>query len=661
MHLKTITIAGFRCFGSEPVQFCLSKEMTAVVGSNASGKTALLHALSKVFGISRTQRMVHRSDFHLPPSANPKDKSPRSMLIEVVIELPELLDETATPETVAPVFRHMMIENSKTPPVCRIRLEARWDDDGTIAGEVSQNLYWVDSLDSEPKDEQKQQILASDRGLIQFIYTPASRDPDAQIRATTGALAARLMRAIQWSKETQDTVEEATNSLSDAFENEPAIKEINKVFQKRWSELYDELEDIDPKLSLISRQFDEVVSRLAVVFQEGPEGFERGLEELSDGQRSLFYFALITATYALERQVVAEEIEGFRIVELRIPALTIYALEEPENHLSPYYLARIIEQVRSVTKEGGAQAIITSHSPSVLGRILPEEVLFCHRSKETRTSTVTSVKMPSGKQEAAKFVRGAMQAFPELYFARFVLLVEGDSERIVLPRLAKALNFLIDPSFVAVVPLGGRHVQHFWHLLTQLKIPYATLLDLDLGRKGGGFGRVKAVIKQLLKHDVPREKLLQIEDDGVLSNEELKGMHKWQEPSDVENLIPWVTDMRKFGVFFSSPLDFDLMMLEAFPDAYGALVPRRGGPKKSVDSAADTILGQNAPGLTLYQNLFTSYVDHLPSYQYHFLTRSKPATHMAAISHLKDEEVISHLPEPIEAILQHVVDNLTRD
>ncbi|MYB01036.1 hypothetical protein F4X90_15380 [Candidatus Poribacteria bacterium] len=182
-----------------------------------------------------------------------------------------------------------------------------------------------------------------------------------------------------------------------------------------------------------------------------------------------------------------------------------------------------------------------------------------------------------------------------------------------------------------------------------------------MGRKGGGFGRVKAVIKQLLKHDVPREKLLQIEDDGVLSNEELKGMHKWQEPSDVENLIPWVTDMRKFGVFFSSPLDFDLMMLEAFPDAYGALVPRRGGPKKSVDSAADTILGQNAPGLTLYQNLFTSYVDHLPSYQYHFLTRSKPATHMAAISHLKDEEVISHLPEPIEAILQHVVDNLTRD
>ena len=78
----------------------------------------------------------------------------------------------------------------------------------------------------------------------------------------------------------------------------------------------------------------------------------------------------------------------------------------------------------------------------------------------------------------------------KLYFARFVLLVEGDSERIVLPRLAEALDLLIDPAFVAIVPLGRRHVQHFWRLLTHLGIPHATLLDRDLGRDGGGFGRV---------------------------------------------------------------------------------------------------------------------------------------------------------------------------
>nr|WP_294047753.1 DUF2813 domain-containing protein [Sphingomonas sp.] len=43
----------------------IASEITAVVGPNAAGKTALLHALSKLFGVSRAQRTVQRSDFHV--------------------------------------------------------------------------------------------------------------------------------------------------------------------------------------------------------------------------------------------------------------------------------------------------------------------------------------------------------------------------------------------------------------------------------------------------------------------------------------------------------------------------------------------------------------------------------------------------------------------
>ena len=95
------------------------------------------------------------------------------------------------------------------------------------------------------------------------------------------------------------------------------------------------------------------------------------------------------------------------------------------------------------------------------------------RASRTCLSDVSAVALPKDDEEAAKFVRGAMLAFPELYFARFVILGEGDSERVVLPRLAKAEGLLIDPAFVAIVPLGGRHVQHFWKLLHGLGIPYA--------------------------------------------------------------------------------------------------------------------------------------------------------------------------------------------
>ena len=658
MRLKKITLAGFRCFGMKPVKCSLSGRLTALIGPNASGKTALLHGLSKLFGVSRTQRTLYRSDFHLPPDIDPEDRSSRELFIDVLIEFPELLTGAATPETIAPVFRHMYIERPEGAPVCRMRLEAQWNDDGTVEGEISQQLYWVCTLEPNPTEEQKHSVSAADRGLIQLHYTPASRDPATQVRATAGALASRLLRTIEWSEGTREIVEGASDTLSEAFENETAIKAIGKALKKRWSGLHDEVVDTKPRFSLVSRRFEDIISRISVIFRQSPDGFERGLDALSDGQQSLFYFALASAVFDLERNVVLGKTEGFQAEELRIPALTIFALEEPENHLSPYYLARIIRQVRSLLKNGGAQAIVTSHSPSVLSRIYPREVRYFRHDSESRVSRIRPVKMPTGNQEAAKFVRNAMLSFPELYFARFVLLVEGDSERVVLPRLAQALDLLVDPAFVAVVPLGGRHVQHFWRLLSRLKIPYATLLDLDLGRRGGGFGRVKTVVKRLLEIDTPRDPLLDLGDGTLLSDDDLEEMHTWD---DIETLEAWVEDLQQYGVFFSSPLDFDLMMLEAFPEAYEAIIPDDGGPRMSIEKAASVVLGADGGGLDLYEDKFPSSANHLPAYRYHFLTRSKPATHVAAMAHMKKKHVLDNMPKSIEILLKHIAEKVRRD
>jgi putative ATP-dependent endonuclease of OLD family len=186
VHIESITLSGFRCFGPAPVTVALGNEITALVGPNAAGKTALLVGLGKLFGVSRAQRTVHRTDFHVAAGADPESREPRELCIEVMIGLPELVDGTATPETIAPCFRHMRLERTGAAPVCRLRLEARWEDDGTVDGEVSQELFWVDTLDPTLKDDQKHAVSAADRGLIHMYYTPAMRNARAEIRATTG-------------------------------------------------------------------------------------------------------------------------------------------------------------------------------------------------------------------------------------------------------------------------------------------------------------------------------------------------------------------------------------------------------------------------------------------------------------------------------------------
>lgn len=130
MRIESVTLSGFRCFGSDPITVPISSEITAVVGPNAAGKTALLHALSKLFGVSRAQRTVQRSDFHLGADDDPEDREPKDMFIDVLIGLPELADGTATPETIAPSFhftdaRAFMdaLSFAKAGPVVRSAIE----------------------------------------------------------------------------------------------------------------------------------------------------------------------------------------------------------------------------------------------------------------------------------------------------------------------------------------------------------------------------------------------------------------------------------------------------------------------------------------------------------------------------------------------------------
>ncbi|MDP9085220.1 MAG: DUF2813 domain-containing protein, partial [Pseudomonadota bacterium] len=116
MRIESDTLAGFRCFGPDAITVPIAAEITAVVGPNAAGKTALLHALAKLFGVSRTERTVERSDFHLGADDDPDDREAKDLVIDVLIGLPELADGTATAKTIAPSFRHMQIEREGKAP-----------------------------------------------------------------------------------------------------------------------------------------------------------------------------------------------------------------------------------------------------------------------------------------------------------------------------------------------------------------------------------------------------------------------------------------------------------------------------------------------------------------------------------------------------------------
>ncbi len=156
-----------------------------------------------------------------------------------------------------------------------------------------------------------------------------------------------------------------------------------------------------------------------------------------------------------------------------------------------------------------------------------------------------------------------------------MILGEGDSEEIILPKVWNAKNGDTDISGISIVPLGGRHVNHFWRLLNDLKIPHITLLDLDRERDGGGWGRIAYAVEQLIQYNPEKKSLLQ-SDKGTIS---LDAMKKWNVSDNMDLWIKWLEEN---DVFFSSPLDIDFLMLEQYKDVYISTLESSEGPQLMV-------------------------------------------------------------------------------
>jgi putative ATP-dependent endonuclease of OLD family len=271
------------------------------------------------------------------------------------------------------------------------------------------------------------------------------------------------------------------------------------------------------------------------------------------------------------------------------------------------------------------------------------------RNRHTGVSTASLLKLPEDDDEAAKFVREAVRAHPEIYFARHVIFGEGASEEIVLPRLADALGVPMDRSFVAIVPIGGRHIDHFWRLVNQLGISHTTLLDLDLGRSSGDVAQFKAAAMAMLAHRPLTDEDLKKNLNAALGNNRTGG---WGAKGWTDELVNgWWQFFEQHGVFFSAPLDLDMLMLSSYPNAYKVIPAGGKGPQASEDDAAKRALGADGFGTAAFGGKPEKAL--FPWYNYLFLgDRGKPAVHLAALARLDDAALEKGCPPLLRRLIE---------
>lgn len=550
MKLHSIRICNFQSYGPEPTELALDN-ITYLIGPNGSGKTAALQAISRLFAFDPSLRRVRRSDFHVPFNEEEAPEE-RELWIEADFSFKELEDDGDS-STVAPHFGHMRLDSPDEPPRVRFRLHATMG----INGDIEENLVYVLDLKADGTPKTTTPVPRSDRNNISVHYLPARRDPSEHITYGTNALLGRMLRAVNWDEQ-RETVKGLTNEVSHVLAKNPCIESLSQTLENTWKNFHKGDFFTSPAVTFSTSEIESLIRHLSISFAPGHDENLVDFSRLSDGQKSMLYLSLVLSAQEIGRTVLSGDNNTFDPVKLRPPVYTIVAIEEPENSLSPHYLGRIVNALSAMTENEDAQALLATHAPSMLRRADPNHIRYL-RLTSTRKTKVTGINLPGKHDEAHKFVREAVKAYPEIYFSRLVILGEGDSEEIVLPRILRAKGIAVDEAAVTIAPLGGRHVNHFWRLLEALEIPYLTLLDLDVARHQGGWGRFKYVNDQLLHH----------RPEDVLPKDH--GIPAWNSKEHkVRDHLHYLTQFEKRGVFFSYPLDLDFTLLSAFPDKYAA-------------------------------------------------------------------------------------------
>jgi putative ATP-dependent endonuclease of OLD family len=632
MKITTVRLNNFKCFGptTTEIQFA---EVSYVLGPNGSGKTAVLEALSRLFGSLAAQRVVRVDDFHVPLgwSASEVHGEEATLWLEADIEFPEA-GADGQHASVPPNFSHMAIGTHDGVPRIRVRLTALLASDG----EVEEKLEYILKVDEDGEPTSRANMSRYDRRHIEVHYLPARREPADQIAFTASSLIGRALRAADWSSE-RESLTDLMDDVTGVLVENPAIATIGGRLAEEWAGLHSGAFFTDPSIAFGRGELEGVLRQLTVTFSPSHGDTPLTFDRLSDGQKSLLYLSLVLAWQTLVRRLLSGEDASLDIDRLHPPVHTVIALEEPENSLAPQYLGRIVRQLRAACGHGDAQAVIATHAPTLLRRVDPESICFL-RLNAKREATVRRIVLPDDDEAAAKYVREAVEAYPELYFSRLVVLGEGDSELVVLPRVLSAAGIAEDDASVSVVPLGGRHVNHFWRLLSELEIPYVTLLDLDAGRYQGGWGRVTNALRQLNAVSTP----------PPFAVERIDALPKWNDDREFPQLgrpTQALNALERRGVFFSYPLDLDLMMLEAYPDAYDAAL------LEPDETTIVAVLGKSrANEARLGDDLLALFEDYHDTFDFH----SKPAAHLAALSTLSDEELLAGLPDVLQRLVAGV-------
>ena len=160
--------------------------------------------------------------------------------------------------------------------------------------------------------------------------------------------------------------------------------------------------------------------------------------------------------------------------------LKLALVEELEAHLHPQYQLRLIEYISSHHKN--EQFILTTHSITLASKIKLANLIVLKGNEAFPMSSKYTMMRPADYNFLERFL-DATKA--NLFFAKGLIMVEGDAENLLIPAIAQLIGRNLHEYGISVVNVGSTAYKRYVSIFKRkdgkaFNMPIAIVSDLDI-------------------------------------------------------------------------------------------------------------------------------------------------------------------------------------
>ena len=522
MKIKNLTIKNFRLLKN--VDLSLEEQSTVIVGRNNSGKTSLTEIFRRLF--SDKTPYFNLYDFNISAIegfkkgltlklAGAEQNEIRNAL--PFIEIKFLITYNKESLDLGPLGEFVIDLNPECNDVViivRYQLQSgkinnlfegiNDDSDASVIllhkllKEGIPKNYEVIILAQDPNDEENTSSIeySKFRNLIGTGFFNAQRGLDDITHTEKDVLGKVLAKLLKTAK--------TDSAPADMKEKSEALQVvINDIQQKVDTDFNQKLDDLLPALRIfgypgladpqLSTETTLDISNILdghtkIRYSQGsgiflPETYN-GL-----GSRNLIY-------------MLFQLFEFFRDWQSRPISNGLYVvfIEEPEAHLHPQMQQVFIRQINEIAAEFSrtlnnnipwpVQFVVTTHSTHIANEAKFEAIRYFlttrNDKKETKIKDLRVEFSDPDLREDKEFLHKYLTLTKcDLYFADKAILIEGPTERILMPVLLEKVDAIegnqnkLVGQYISTIEVGGAYAHHFYKFLDFLELRTLVITDLD--------------------------------------------------------------------------------------------------------------------------------------------------------------------------------------